>query len=182
MINAINQFCHDYYNQLPVDGLKVAGLSAVYSFTASLTVVMLRIPFNQPPNLSRPALAAGIAFFASAIHVLALPIFNYLFDNPKSGTFNGFQEFIKLTIDLTFVHVLINNTTAFKINLLTGAGLKNGSFPILPSNFFKIVADIYADICIRCSESVTGTFIRTFCTTYLGMDFNDNSTPIYITV
>jgi hypothetical protein len=152
MFSAVNQFSQNYYDQLPADGLKAAGLSVVFSFTASIVMLTLITPSNQAPNnLSRAGLAAGIAFLATSIHALTTPIFNYLFDNPNNQTLNGFQEFIKVVIDITLAHILINYTTALKVNLITttSINLHDGNFICLPNNLFEISTDM----ALRCFGS-----------------------------
>lgn len=140
MFNNISKICNDYYNQLPADGLKSAGLSALYSFTASLIVIKLKTPINQmPSNLSRAGLAAGIAFTAATINALTAPIFNYLYDNPNNY-FNCWEEFLRNITSLSLTHILINSTTAFKVNLLTAFNLKNENFIIFSTSLIKIAA------------------------------------------
>ena len=182
MFSAVNQFCQNYYNQIPSGGLKAVGLSAAVSFAASVTVITLTTPLNQgPTNLSRGVLAAGIACLAAAIHALTNPIFNHLFDNPNND-FNGFEQFLRMTIDISLVHLLINHTTAFKINLMTASNLRGGNFIILPNHVFKTAVDMSIRMSNFFGAGSVADGIRVFCTNFLDIDFNRNSPPVYVVV
>lgn len=183
MFNRVGQFCEnfsqEYYDQIPADGLKAIGLSAVVSLVASIIIATFSTGANQPANLSRVALAVGIGSLASVIHVLTTPIFNYIFDNPNND-FNGFQEFIRVLIDITLTQVLINHTTAFKINLITALNLQGGNFIILPHNLFKAGSDM-AIRTLNVIDPGFAAFVRHICMR-LGMDFNVNPTPVYMVI
>lgn len=140
MLNSINQFCKDYYTQIPSDGFKAACLSSAFSFAASVLVISFTTPVNQMPNLSRAGLAAGISFLAACIHAITTPIFNYLLDNPNND-FNGFYELFKECINITLAHLLINHATPFKVNLITAYDWKNENI-VLCSNVLRISLDI----------------------------------------
>lgn len=178
MFNAVSQACQNYYDQLPADGLKAIGLSAAVSLFASVTIITMTSPANQVPDLSRAYLAHGISLLAATVHVLTNPIFNYILDNPNND-FNGFHEFLKSFVNITFVHILINNNTAFKVNIITSMNFRDGNFIILPSNIFKAPVDA----AIKLVEFTAGhvpTPLVNFFTDVLHMDFKQNSTPFYI--
>jgi len=179
MFNSISQFCSNYYDQLPADGFKAAALSVTLSFTASVMAISLSSPVNQAPSLSRVVLATGIAVTATAIHVATTPIFNYIFDNPTNA-FHGWLEFVRFFVDMTLTHLLINHATAFKINLLTSNNIQKGNFIILPSNIIKAGIDMV----LRPLNLIDPAFANDIRNVLqnCGMNFNQNFTPIYVTI
>ncbi len=183
MFNAVNQFCQNYYDQLPADGLRAVGLSATGSLLASVTLVILTTPRDQIPfDLSRACAAVGISFLAAMIHALTTPIFNYFFDNP-TNEFNGWQELLRILTDITLVHLLINHTTAFKVNLITAQFPRGPNFVILPHTLIKASMD-NAAIMSRVLQFSHGRNVPSLAHFRAGMadyfDFNHNSSPIYV--
>lgn len=179
MINGISQFCHDYYDQIPVHSLKAVGLSAVTTFTAS--VLLFSDMENSRALDLRPFLGAGIAAVAAAIHALTIPIFNYIFDN--NGIYNPYQEFAH-TISCKFLtQILFNRVTAFNINLLEGdqSTLVN-NFTVFLSCQMRMVADImirliaYFNVVPHHVIGGTRHQIQSW-----GVNFNQ-TTPIYFVV
>lgn len=173
MINTVNQFCQGYYNQIPTDGLRAVGLSALFSFTASVLVIACTTPVNQMPNLSRAGVAAGISCLAATIHALTTPIFNFLFNNPNND-FDGRIECMRFVIDITLVHILINHIIAFKINLLMSTTSTH-----IPHTLVKI----FLDMSLKFGEFITEQSlpdIRDMFEQRFHVDFNQNSSPIYI--
>lgn len=181
MFNTVNQFCQNYYDQLPTDGLRAIGLSTILSFTASVTIITLTTPTNQMPNsLSRAGCVALISCLATSIHVVTHPIFNYVFDNPNDE-FNGYQEFISTCIDITLSHILINYATSYKVNLLTSMSISKENFIILPSSIVKITLDmlfrgldyIYPGIRDEAYNDLKNEF---------NIDLKYSSTPVYLVI
>lgn len=138
MLPAINQYCRNYYNQIPLGSLRTASLSAAFSFSASVLLLAF-----EPSTiiLSRASAAAGIAFIASAIHIVTTPIFNYIFNNPHHQ-FNGWQEIIKSLTSRTLAHILVNYSIKDQINLISFATTRYGVFIVIASNIVKCIADI----------------------------------------
>lgn len=169
MFDAVGKFCNDYYNQIPDDGLKAAGLSAIYSFTASMIYIAWRTPINQMPNdLTRAGLAAGIAFVAAGIHAITTPIFNYFFSNPNNYL-NCRMELIRNVCSISLTHILINQTKVFKINLITPRNLENPNFIMIPSTLVKVSFHMLGYMIAKLINS--NAFNKNF----------PNQSPIYVT-
>lgn len=171
MFNAVGNFCNNYYQQLPDDGLKSAGLSAMGSFLASATVICMKSGYYQmQPDFTRAGLAAGVTFAAAIIHTITTPIFNYLFDNPNNQ-FNGFYEFAKFSMTVYLTHFLINHATAFKINLVSQVNFQYGKFNLIPSNLIWAELDVIARV------------FHFFGSNAFNFHYNKpNSTPYYFTI
>lgn len=166
MFDVVNKYCKAYYDKLPADGLKSAGLSAMYSFTASMIYIAWKTPMNQMPNdLSRAGIAAGIGFVAAGIHAITQPIFNYFFSNPDNH-FNMWEEIIRNLTSISLTHILINDITPFKINLITPRSPINENFIIFPTTLIHIAIQAAASVASIFSSSIKGV---------------KNSSPIYIT-
>lgn len=80
---------------------------------------------------------------------------------------------------MTLTEVLINHTTAFKINLLTAHCLRDGNFILMTSNIIKLSAHMAFQFYsfLPGSQQIT----KKICD-ILGMDFNVNSNPVYVVV
>jgi hypothetical protein len=179
MFNNINQFCHNYYDQLPPNLLRTIGCSAAVSFAASVCVLAVTSKPNQAVDLSRAVLATCIGITATLVHALTSPLFNDLF-NVNNQAFNGYLEFTKIITNITLTQVLINYLTGYKINLITAFIPKNDNFIILPNTIVKILLDMY----IRALDLMTPNFalhMQQQCHQF-GIDLNTNSTPVYICV
>jgi hypothetical protein len=179
VFNNINQFCQNYYNQLPPNLLRTIGCNAAASFVASVCVLAVTSKPNQAVDLSRAVFATCIGITATLVHALTTPLFNDLF-NVNNQTFNGYLEFTKIITNITLTQILINYTTAYKINLITAFMPKNDNFIILPNTIVKILSDMY----IKAFDILDPNFalhMRQQCH-QLGIDFNTNSTPVYICV
>lgn len=174
MISSIQNVCHNYYEQLPPNTLRSIGLSALFTFTASTIVITLGADItNQPVSLARPALAAAVTMTATAIHALTTPIFNYLFENP-TNKFSGGIEFLKTFTTLTLTHLLFS-ITSYKVNLLNPSLIKGDGFITFPGNIFKQMLGMLQSL----DNLLKGNQAQP--TNGLGMDFNQNPNPVYLT-
>lgn len=181
MIQSMNQVCQNYYDNLPSDTIKIAAKSALFSFITSVCIVAITTKPNQPVDLARSALAATIAATATIIHALTQPIFNYLFDQ-KLNSSDSYVEFIRVLYDIIFTHVLVNNLTAFKINLINTIIPSGENFVILPSNLIRISLDLGVKCVSAAIDPALANQIGVFFTNN-GIDLNfTNSTPTYITI
>ena len=176
MFSGISQFCQNYYDQIPPHTLKTIGCGAVLSFTASVCVQSNQ---NQTVNSSRAALATTIAVVATLINTITTPIFNYIFDT-NNNTFNGYKGFFRYSFDIILTQILINHSTDFKINLLNPPNLQHDNFSIFPHTLIKMGMDMVVRA-VNVIDSNTAADLRNIFTDY-GVDFNTNSSPVYITV
>lgn len=182
MFGAINYCCQNYYNQIPSDTLKNIGLSGIYSFTASLIILSVSTSINKSPNTSRVVLCTAIAMVATTIHGATTPLFNQFFDNPNND-FRGYQELIKVLFSIGATHILINQLTPFKINLINSMSIQNGNFLILCHTIIKITASIAFQLLYFPAHPkkivLNG---RNLAAPINLFDFTINPTPIYVTI
>jgi hypothetical protein len=180
MLNAISQFCYDYYDQIPAHSLRAIGLSAVTTFTATVILLAASKGSNKAVDVSRPVLGAGIALMAATIHALTIPIFNYLFDN--NGIYNPYQEAVHVVFSMTLTQLLINRVTSLNINLLTSNlwDPHKDSFVIWTSSYIRIIGDIMLRaLAYSCPAPIISSW-RSDMQDW-GINFNQ-TTPIYLPV
>lgn len=171
MFSEINQFCKNYYNQIPSNSLKAMGLSAVCTFTVH--VAFLNGRNIEVSDLSRAAVFSGIAALATATQAVITPIFNYLFSNDEKK-YNPYQELVQLTCSEAL--------TRFSIEILTPQ-MSLQQIPrfgsLFPSTFFKITTAIITPVYSNLGLQSLADLMRSGCEA-AGCDMNRNTTPFNI--
>ncbi len=170
MINEVNQFCKNYYDSIPAHSLKAIGLSAIGSFTVA--ILLFQKP-DQATDFSRPAICAGITVVAASIHALTAPLFAFVFDN--TGTYNPYQDIFQTICSIAFTEILINHSVSYKVNLLSS---KFCSHVVLPSALFKAAAAIA--LCELANQTFADNAQQNV--KKLGVDFNQNTTPVFFVI
>lgn len=181
MLQSIQQGCLNYYNELPEKSIKNIGLSALLTFTSSIIFATLSTGHNQPISFYRPFLATAISILSSTIHALTNPLFRYLFQN-SANEYNGFKNFLQCITDITFTELLIYNTTACRINLITTTIPGGNNFAILPHDIIKMSCDMI----FRTTDYFSGPGfpLRQAMISILqqwGIDLNVDANDIYLT-
>jgi hypothetical protein len=114
MFSPVINLCQSYYHHLPDDTLQTVSKSAAFTFSIAFVLGSPKIA-QDPINMLRPLVAAGIAALASLIHALMTPLFDGMFGDRK---INFFRETIKWVIVSACTTLIVNKLLAAKIELV----------------------------------------------------------------
>lgn len=183
MLNVINQFCHNYYQEIPNGSLNTIAVSAASSFVVSAMFTSCIKP-DQLLDLSRPLLATGVSIVAATIHALTIPMFNHCFNNPQNKGYSPLQDFIQLFLSLSISEVLINTVSINKTHIFTATYNNNiNSIHLLfLINTTKMAIGAAVRIIVNqtASPGVSQINLTFDDPTIFGFNFKNNSTPYYI--
>lgn len=116
VLGAVKQACHDYYQSLPNNILRVPALSALLSGTVSLLFAQNK---EGVVDLTRPLIKSGIAALASLVYGLVTPFFRFVFEyqpnqNPTWGS--PVKEFIKSSTVVLLTSLAIDFALTSRVN------------------------------------------------------------------
>lgn len=177
MLDAIQTACINYYQEIPAHSLQAVARSWVFSFTASL--ILSNQPHQTALNFARPLMAASVGALASTINALTTPFFNWMFGNKE---YRIHQELIRVLVDMTLTHNLINFGTSHKVNLFAPqlAAKLVKFYPFSHNIFMKIPFAIPTAI-INIFSSNLAERIKTVFNNMWGVDIKNVTTSVYFT-
>lgn len=181
-MNAISQFCKDYYNEIPEHSGRKICFSALSSFVFGVILIVVKSPTNTLVNLTRAVGASAIALIVTTIHALTIPIFNYAFKKSEdSESYSPSQEFMHIISSMAVTELLINHTTPFKVNLSTSLSY-NCPHLVLNPNLFKVALGLIAQIAVQLSHGPFPSVSISIPQIEKFINFSKQTTPIYIVI
>ncbi len=182
-LQVIQNFCQNYYQEIPKDTFQKVGRSAIYSFSIAL-VLSNGQQFIKPEtvktvsiNFARPLLLTSVAVTSSLVYALTTPLFNKIFGDDEI-VFH--RECIKYCVHLSCSYILLTHLTTFNTHSI-GVAVINA----IPVNLFLAEFDLLPLAVEKLDAfGITTNMATDIRNIYrmLGIDVQKNANSLYLTM